>query len=80
METYTFLRELADSWVLLALTLFFLGAIVWAFRPGSRETHRDVANIPLRNDDYPIAASECANKCPDCTCKSALTFNLEPSK
>ena len=27
METYTFLRELADSWVLLAMTLFFLGMI-----------------------------------------------------
>ncbi len=50
METYTFLRQLADSWVLLALTVFFLGIIVWAFRPGSRETHRETADIPFRND------------------------------
>ena len=35
METYTFLREFADSWMLLALTLFFLGVVVWAFRPGA---------------------------------------------
>ena len=27
METYTFLRHFADSWVLLALTLFFLGVV-----------------------------------------------------
>ncbi len=50
METYTFLRELADSWVLLLMTLFFLGTIVWAFRPGSRDIHRDAGSIPFRND------------------------------
>lgn len=50
METYSFLRELADSWVLLLMTLFFLGTIVWVFRPGSREIHRDAGSIPFRND------------------------------
>lgn len=50
MDTYTFLRALADSWVLLAMTLFYLGVIAWAFRPGSRSTHDDIARIPLRND------------------------------
>ena len=49
-DTYSFLRELADSWVLLAMTLFYLGAILWAFRPGSRATHDDIAAIPLRNE------------------------------
>lgn len=53
MDTYSFLRELADSWVLLILTLFFLGTIVWAFRPGSRDTHSDTADIPFRNDTLP---------------------------
>ena len=48
---YDFLRELADSWALLALTLIFLGIVVWAFRPGSRELLKDIANIPLRNDE-----------------------------
>ncbi|MEL6586344.1 MAG: cbb3-type cytochrome c oxidase subunit 3 [Pseudomonadota bacterium] len=51
METYTFLRELADSWVLLLLTLFFLGVWVWAFRPGSRPIHDDAAKAPFRHDD-----------------------------
>ncbi len=49
-DTYSFLRELADSWVLLALVLFYLGAIVWVFRPGSRKSHDEAADIPLRND------------------------------
>ena len=50
METYSFLRQLADSWVLLLMTLFFIGTIFWAFRPGSREVHEETANIPFRND------------------------------
>ena len=53
METYSFLRQLADSWALLAMFLFFLGIVVWAFRPGSNKTHEDVANIPFRHDDRP---------------------------
>ena len=36
METYTALRHFADSWGLLGMTLFFIGAIIFAFRPGSR--------------------------------------------
>ena len=48
---YHILRELADSWALLVLFLIFLGIIVWAFRPGSKELHKDIANIPFRNDE-----------------------------
>jgi cytochrome c oxidase cbb3-type subunit 4 len=51
METYSFLREFADSWILLILTLIFLGVIVWAFRPGSRSLHDDAAAVPFRNDE-----------------------------
>lgn len=53
MEMYTFLRELADSWVLLALTLFFVAAILWAFRPGSNAIHRDAANLIFQHDKKP---------------------------
>ena len=53
METYTILRQFADSWAMLALLLFFLGVIVWAFRPGSRKMHEDTANIPFRHEDKP---------------------------
>jgi cytochrome c oxidase cbb3-type subunit 4 len=55
METYSLLREIADSWVLLALFTFFIAAVIWAFRPGSRAVHRDSANIPFRHDDKPAA-------------------------
>jgi cytochrome c oxidase cbb3-type subunit 4 len=55
METYTFLRQLADSWALLAMFLFFGFIVFWALRPGSRETHEDAANIPLRHEDRPLA-------------------------
>ena len=50
MDTYSWLREVADSWVLLAMTTFYIGAIIWAFRPGSRDTDAQIAGIPLRND------------------------------
>ena len=53
MQIYSLLREVADSWMLLAMTLFFVAAIFWAFRPGARAIHRDVATIPFRNDDRP---------------------------
>jgi cytochrome c oxidase cbb3-type subunit IV len=51
MDKYTFLRELADSWFLLAMFGFFVGVILWAFRPGSTATYDQVANIPMRDDD-----------------------------
>ncbi|MEL6775275.1 MAG: cbb3-type cytochrome c oxidase subunit 3 [Pseudomonadota bacterium] len=54
METYSFLRALADSWFLLLMTVFFLGIIAYTLRPGSRRVHDDIANIPLRNDDAPL--------------------------
>ena len=58
METYSLLRQFADSWMLLVLCLFFVGVILWAFRPGSNKTHRDTASIPFRNEDKPAASKE----------------------
>ena len=55
METYTFLRHFADSWMLLALFAFFVGVVIFAFRPGSTKTYKDVSNIPFRHDDKPAA-------------------------
>ena len=79
METYTFLRELADSWVLLMMTAFFLGAIVWAFRPGSRALHEDTAAIPFRNEVLETKPKlPCIKNCPDCACTSAFNFDQEP--
>ena len=50
MDFYSFLRQFADSWVLLAMTLFYIGVIIWVFRPGSRKTYDEISQIPLRND------------------------------
>jgi cytochrome c oxidase cbb3-type subunit 4 len=55
MELYTFLRQFADSWVLLAMTAFFLGAIIWVFRPSAAKAHKDSASIPFRHEDRPAA-------------------------
>lgn len=58
METYSFLRQMADSWALLVLTLIFLGVIVWALRPGSRRLHEDAAQSIFRNDTKPAASQK----------------------
>ncbi|QRZ13869.1 cbb3-type cytochrome c oxidase subunit 3 [Paracoccus methylovorus] len=58
MDMYSFLRELADSWVLLSLVLFFLGTVLFAFRPGSRPLHRDAAESIFRNETSPASAGE----------------------
>lgn len=50
MEAYTAMRHFADVWGLLAMTLFFVGAIAYAFRPGSRKTSDDAAQIPFKED------------------------------
>jgi cytochrome c oxidase cbb3-type subunit 4 len=62
MEHYSFLRELADSWGLLAMTALFLGVCVWAFRPGSRALHDDAANSIFRNDKRPAEAIQPSRK------------------
>ena len=61
MDTYSLLRHLADSWVLLALCLFFLGTIAFAWRPGSRPLHEDAGQVPFRHDDRPLAEEPAAS-------------------
>ncbi|MDQ1900459.1 cbb3-type cytochrome c oxidase subunit 3 [Paracoccus sp. WLY502] len=58
METYSFLRGLADSWALLLLVLFFVGVILFVFRPGSRKAHRDAAESIFRNENRPADADD----------------------
>lgn len=50
METYTALRHFADSWVLLAMTLFFIGAIIFVFRPSAKSMADEAARIPLKDE------------------------------
>ena len=58
MELYSFLRELADSWVLVAMFAFFVGAILWLWRPGSGALHAEAATLPFRHEDAPADTSK----------------------
>jgi cytochrome c oxidase cbb3-type subunit 4 len=72
METYTFLREFADSWFLLAMFVFFVGTWVFAFWPGLRGARDDAAGIPLRDD-----TAKCGQDCARCACKTDFLKGLE---
>jgi cytochrome c oxidase cbb3-type subunit IV len=50
METYNAMRQFADSWGLLAFTLFFVGVLYFALRPGSKKSADEAASIPLKED------------------------------
>lgn len=58
METYSFLRGLADSWALLLLVLFFVGVIGFVFRPGARKAQNDAAESIFRHENRPADADE----------------------
>lgn len=61
MDTYSFLREFADSWFLLAMFAFFIGVGIWAFWPGQRAARQEAAEIPLR-DEVPICDRDRAER------------------
>lgn len=50
METYTAMRHFADSWGLLAMTLFFVGVVIFVLRPGARRSAEQAAQIPLEEE------------------------------
>jgi len=50
METYTAMRQFADSWGLLAMALFFVGALAFTLRPGGKKSADQAAQIPLKED------------------------------
>jgi cytochrome c oxidase cbb3-type subunit 4 len=50
METYNAMRHFADSWGLVAMAAFFVGAIFVALRPGGKSAADEAANIPLKDD------------------------------
>ena len=64
METYSFLRHLADSWFLLGMALFFIGAIVFLFRPGGRASQQEAALSIFRNDTHPAVAPAASDAAP----------------
>ncbi|SMX45069.1 cbb3-type cytochrome c oxidase subunit 3 [Actibacterium lipolyticum] len=61
MDMYSITRQFADSWALLFLTLFFVGVVVWVFRPGSTPGHKESANIPFQHEDKPASDADDAH-------------------
>jgi len=49
MSTYDIMRQMADSWGLLAMFVFFAAVVLFVFRPGSKAHYEDAAQIPLKN-------------------------------
>jgi len=69
MDTYSLLREIADSWVLLAMFAFFVGAGIWAFLPSQAGARRDASMIPLRDEVHEAPHGKaCKNTCQNCAC------------
>ena len=67
-DTYSLMREFADSWALLALFCFFVGAFVWVWRPGSRPIHDDAARSIFRDETGQRPGTACDAKCATCSC------------
>ena len=44
METYSFMREMADSWGLVAMMVFFIMVVLMLFRP---EWQKNNTKMPL---------------------------------
>lgn len=55
MDVYTLLREFADSWFLIGIFGFFVGAILWSWRPGSARAQQAAALVPFAHDDAPAS-------------------------
>ena len=64
METYSLLRQFADSWGLFAMFAFFVGVVIWVFRPGASKKYEDPSTIPFRHEDKPAAAESDDNDAP----------------
>lgn len=52
MDTYSILRQFADSWMLLFMFTFFVAVVLWVIL-GKRGKYRDTANVIFRNEDRP---------------------------
>jgi cytochrome c oxidase cbb3-type subunit 4 len=50
MQTYTLLRQFADSWAMLAMLVFFLFVVAFVFRRSSRTQYDHAARIPLDDE------------------------------
>ncbi|WP_193139536.1 MULTISPECIES: cbb3-type cytochrome c oxidase subunit 3 [unclassified Meridianimarinicoccus] len=54
METYTLLRQFADSWMMLFIFAFFIGVVIYVIF-GNRQKYRDTADVIFRHEDKPLS-------------------------
>ncbi|MCK5932502.1 cytochrome c oxidase cbb3-type subunit 4 [Fulvimarina manganoxydans] len=47
---YQAMRSFADSWGLLFMTVTFIGAVLFALRPGGKASADEAARIPFKED------------------------------
>lgn len=52
---YAAISQFALSWGLAGMTAVFVLAMLWVFRPGSRQIHQDAAEVIFRHDKKPAA-------------------------
>jgi len=50
-STYEMLRQLADSWALLAMAGVFVVLVAWPFRPGAAHRNHHAAHLIFKEDD-----------------------------
>jgi cytochrome c oxidase cbb3-type subunit 4 len=55
MDTYSVFREIADSWGLIGMMIFFCAAVLMLFRPSAKKMHQDASLIPFRDDQEIIS-------------------------
>lgn len=51
MSDYETLRQFADSYGLLAMTIAFILLCAWPFRPGARQRNQDAAQSIFKDHD-----------------------------
>ncbi|MEM9318870.1 MAG: cbb3-type cytochrome c oxidase subunit 3 [Pseudomonadota bacterium] len=54
--SYEIMRVFAGSWGLVFMFVAFAVIVFVTLRPGSRNLHRDIADIPFRHEGRPAAA------------------------
>lgn len=50
-STYETLRQIADSWGLLAMLIIFLVLSAWPFRPGAKDKNREAAEAIFKDEN-----------------------------
>jgi len=48
---YETLRQIADSWVLVAMALVFTAFAAWPFRPGSKSRNHEAATMIFKDEN-----------------------------